>query len=113
MLRSGIHWGDVMRHSTSSETAARFLAIYRGPRRNARQARLRSVVESAPSERVTVERVFLDLAPATYAEILDCVERRVLNRDARGQEVPPVTRLALKMLREAEWRRVDEHRVSP
>jgi hypothetical protein len=89
-----------IRRTSSAETAARFTASFakRRPFVRVRRRARRAIPAPAP---VVAPRKFLDLAPGTFAEVLDCVVERVWRYEQAGKPVPHITRIALKMLHEA------------
>lgn len=46
-------------------------------------------------------RILLDLSSATVAELFACIHHRIGDYTIRGIEVPPITKIAEKMIREA------------
>lgn len=86
------------RRSSSEETAAAFLSTYLRRRRRFRRRNRKHAV--APAS-IIAERIVIDVAPWTFAEILDCVVARVRGYQRRSEPVPHITQVALKMLHEA------------
>jgi hypothetical protein len=87
-----------MRRTSSKEAAAAFLSTYAGRRGMHHHRRHHPQVEMPC---VPPPRIVLDVSPYTLAEIMDCVAARVRGFQRRGERVPHITAIALKMLHEA------------
>lgn len=73
-----------MKHRTSAESAAAFLA-------------LRGAAPHVPDRRILV-----NVATWTHGELVACVRDRIKSYEARGARVPHLTKIALRMLLDAD-----------
>lgn len=89
----------VRRRDTAADSAARFLATYRGPRREEPSPRPPRREEPAPDPRDL--RFVLNVAAATLEELKACVDEKLAAWEAAGEDPPHITVIARQMLDEA------------